>query len=325
MARLASLSRLIIAFAVLLGLGACTVLFFQPMRKHVNDPAAFGFTYRDIDFNAADGTRLHGWYFPAEGELVGSVLFLHGNAENISTHFANVAWLAKSGFAVFAFDYRGYGRSSGSPDLDGLHLDVAAALDTLMALPETDPDRIVVLGQSLGGALALTAMAENPQKVRLRAVIVEGAFSGYPEIVREKLASFWLTWPLQGPLSLTIDGRYRPIDSAAALAPVPLLIIQGEDDVIIPPHHAEILFEAAGEPKTLWLLPGTGHIQAFATVGTRRRLVAFLQTLMADPRPVACTTRTADRNTPPRSTATVCSRPSSSARWDGAAIRTIMQ
>ncbi len=266
---------------MLLGLGACTGLFFQPMQEHVNDPADIGFTYRDVDFSAADGTRLHGWYFPAKGELVGSILFLHGNAENISTHFANVAWLTTYGFAVFAIDYRGYGRSAGSPDLDGLHLDVAAALDTLMALPETDPDRIVVLGQSLGGALALTAMAENPHKDRLRAVIVEGAFSGYPEIVREKLASFWLTWPLQGPLGLTIDGRYRPTDAAASLAPVPLLIIQGEDDAVIPAHHAEILFEAAGEPKTLWLLPGTGHIQAFASLANRRRLVAFLQAVMA--------------------------------------------
>jgi fermentation-respiration switch protein FrsA (DUF1100 family) len=194
-----------------------------------------------------------------------------------------VAWLAKSGFDVFAFDYRGYGRSSGSPDLDGLHLDAAAALDRLMTMPEVDPDRIVVLGQSLGGALALTAVADHPQKHRLRALVVEGAFSGYREIAREKLDGFWLTWPLQGPLSLTIDGRYRPVDAVATLAPLPLLIIHGEDDEVVPPGHGEALFRAAGEPKTLWRLPGTGHIQAFATVENRRRLTAFLRTVIADP------------------------------------------
>jgi hypothetical protein len=268
---------------VLLLLAACTGLFFQPMKEHVFDPAAAGFAYRDVDFRAADGTSLHGWYFPAAGEQLGSVLVLHGNAENISTHFASTAWLARSGFAVFLFDYRGYGRSSGSPDLDGLHLDVAAALETLLALPETDPNRVVVLGQSLGGSLALTAMAESPHKSRLRAVIVEAAFSDYRGIAREKLDTFWLTRPLQGPISLAIDGRYSPTEAAAALAPVPLLIIQGEADPIVPPHHAEALHVAAGEPKTLWLLPGTGHIQAFATIATRRQLVAFLEAVLGAP------------------------------------------
>lgn len=274
--------RLIAVMLLLVGLNGCTGFFFQPMKEHVVDPETIGFTYQDVDFEAGDGTRLHGWFFPAEGEQFGSLLFLHGNAENISTHFANVAWLAKSGFDVFAFDYRGYGHSSGSPDLDGLHQDVAAALDILMTIPEVDSDRIVVLGQSLGGALALTAIAGHPQKNRLRGLVVEGAFSDYQKIVREKLGGFWLTWPLQWPLSLAIDGRYRPTDAAASLAPLPLLIIHGQDDKIIPPVHSEILFAAASRPKTIWRLPGTGHIQAFATVGNRRRLVAFLRAIMKD-------------------------------------------
>ncbi|MEZ5862599.1 MAG: alpha/beta fold hydrolase [Geminicoccaceae bacterium] len=276
-------ARLLAALALLLALGACTGLFFQPMKQHVFDPASIGFTYRDVDFAAADGTALHGWYFPAEGEPSGSILFLHGNAENISTHFANVAWLAKSGFAVLVFDYRGYGRSAGSPDLDGLHQDVAAAMEALLRQPETDPDRIAVIGQSLGGALALTAMAASPMKDRLRAVIIEGAFSGYRDIAREKLAGFWLTWPLQQPLGWTIDDRYHPLEAAARIRPVPLLVILDEADTIIPPHHGEALFAAAGEPKTLWRLPGTGHIQAFATVGNRHRLVEFLRAAMAGP------------------------------------------
>ncbi|MGI9435264.1 MAG: alpha/beta hydrolase [Geminicoccaceae bacterium] len=275
--------RLITVIFLLVGLNSCTGFFFQPMKEHVVDPETIGFTYRDVDFEAADGTQLHGWFFPAEGKQLGSLLFLHGNAENISTHFANVAWLAKSGFDVFAFDYRGYGRSFGSPDLDGLHQDIAAALDILMIFPEVDSDRIAVLGQSLGGALALTAIADHPQKNHLRGLVVEGAFSDYQKIVREKLGGFWLTWPLQWPLSLTIDDRFRPIDAAASLAPLPLLIIHGQDDKVIPPVHSEILFAAASQPKTIWRLPGTGHIQAFATIRNRRRLVAFLRAIMKDP------------------------------------------
>ena len=270
-------SRLVVVFAVFLGLGACTGFFFQPMREHVFDPKRIGFIYRDIDFTASDGTRLHGWLFPAEGERLGSILFLHGNAENISTHFANVAWLARAGFDVFAFDYRGYGRSAGSPDLDGMHLDTEAALETLINLPEIDPDRVMVIGQSLGGAIALTAIAQSSYKNRLKALVVEGAFSGYRRITREKLGAFWLTWLLQWPISLTVDNRYHPLEAAAALAPLPLLVIQGEDDDVVPPEHGQALFDAAGPPKYLWRLPATGHVQAFTTIETRKRLVAFFR------------------------------------------------
>jgi fermentation-respiration switch protein FrsA (DUF1100 family) len=276
------LLRLACVFALLLNITGCTGFFFQPLKEHVFDPATVGFSYRDVNFEAADGTALHGWFFPAEGEQRGSLLFLHGNAENISTHFANVAWLTGAGFDVLAFDYRGYGRSSGSPDLAGLHQDAAAALESLIAQPEADPDRIAVLGQSLGGAVALGAVAESPHKGRLRALVVEGAFSDYRALAREKLAAFWLTWPLQWPLSLTIDNRYSPKAAAGALSPLPLLIIHGEEDDIVPPAHGDMLFEAAGEPKAIWRLPETGHIQAFATIEMRERLAAYLVDAFAD-------------------------------------------
>ena len=268
--------------ALLAGLSGCTGLFFQPMAEHVVDPEAIGFAYEDVTFEAGDGTSLHGWFFPAEGERQGSVLFLHGNAENISTHFANVAWLAKAGIDAFVFDYRGYGRSSGSPTLDGLHLDASAALDTLLARPETEPARIAVFGQSLGGAVALGMVAARPDKDRLAALIVEGAFSDYRGIAREKLSQFWLTWPLQWPLGFTIDGGYSPTEAAAALTPLPFLVIHGQEDEVVPPHHGDLLFAAASEPKTIWRPAAAGHIQALATVDGRKRLLTYLTSAFVD-------------------------------------------
>lgn len=262
-------------------LAACTGLIFQPLSDHLITPDRIGLAYRDVEFAAADGVRLHGWFLPASAPREGSVLFLHGNAENISTHIASVAWLPGAGFDVLLFDYRGYGRSAGRPTLAGLHRDFAAALETLLAMPEVDAGRVVVLGQSLGGALAITALADSPLRQQVRGLVVEGAFTSYRTLAQEKLAAFWPTWPLQWPLSLTIDDRYRPIDAIAELAPLPVLIIQGEDDLVVPPAHGKALFAAAGAPKQLWLLPGTGHIQAFATLANRRRLRAWLEQVLA--------------------------------------------
>ena len=257
-------------------LGGCTGVIFHPMRELVRTPDQIGLEYEELEFEAADGVRLHGWLLPARAPRRGSILFLHGNAENISTHIASVAWLPARGFDVLLFDYRGYGRSEGSPSLAGLQLDVEAALATLLARPEIDPDRIVVFGQSLGASLAITALATSPRRRQIHALVVEGAFTSYRELAREKLAGFWLTWPLQVPLGLTIDDSYRPIDAIGELAPMPLLIVHGEADRVVPPDHALALYEAARPPKTLWLVPGAGHISAFATKANRAALVDYL-------------------------------------------------
>ncbi len=264
---------------LVLACAGCNSLIFHPQREHVLRPDQIGLDYRDVAFTTADGVRLHGWFLPARGERLASLLFLHGNAENISTHIASVAWLPAAGVDVLLFDYRGYGRSAGEPSLDGLHLDFVAALAALRAQPEVDQGRIVIFGQSLGGALAITATAHSPDRDQVQALIVEGAFTSYRALAREKLGDVWLTWPLQGPLSFTIDDRYRPIDAIAELAPLPVLVIQGEADIVVPAHHGRDLYAAAGDPKMLWLLPEVGHIQAFAAREPRRRLLDYLGTL----------------------------------------------
>lgn len=266
------------AVAALL-LGGCTNVFFQPMRGHVLTPAQGGLRYEDVHIASADGTRLHAWFLPAQGKPEGTILFLHGNAENISTHIGSVYWLPARGFNVFLLDYRGYGLSEGAPFLAGVQEDIDAGLRALLARPEVDRRRIVLFGQSLGGALATYYVAHSPRREDIRALVIESTFASYRDIAREKLASFWLTWPLQIPLSWTVDDDYSPLDAIGRASPIPVLIIHGDQDSIVPVGNGRRLYEAAKSPKEFWLVPGGRHIAAMGQTELRERFVAYLRSL----------------------------------------------
>lgn len=265
-------------FAVLLALclGGCTSVFFQPDRAIYQTPGLYGIDYQPVELHAADGTELFAWFLPARGPARGSVLYLHGNGQNISTHFANVAWLPAAGFNVLALDYRGYGGSQGQPSLPGVQLDIDAAMRALLARPDVDPERIVVFGQSLGGALAIYYVAHSRYREHIRAVVIDSAFSDYQRIGQEKLAAVPLTWPFQWFASVAVDDRYSPQASVGMLSPIPLLLIHGDQDTLVPLHHSQRLFELAGYPKQLWVIPGAGHIQAIKEREVRKRLTQYL-------------------------------------------------
>ena len=275
--------RALALLALALIVAGCTPVFFQPSGYVYSSPGLYGLQYEPVEIKADDGTALFAWFFPARGESRGTVLFLHGNAENISTHFANVAWMPAEGFSVLALDYRGYGGSSGSPSLPGTQLDIDAALRYLLERRDVNPNRIIVFGQSLGGALAIHYVAHSAYRSHVRAVIADSPFSDYQRVAREKLAGFFMTWPLQWLANFTINNDYAPIASVHALSPIPLLLIHGEEDTIVSPKHSQALYASAAEPKDLWLLPDTGHIQSVRSAALRKRLTQFLMSHSGQP------------------------------------------
>jgi fermentation-respiration switch protein FrsA (DUF1100 family) len=274
--------RLLLIVMLTAGLLGCNGMFFFPYRDQMLSPEQLGLKYEDVDFLANDGTRLHAWFLPASGAALGTILFLHGNAENISTHIMSVRWLPAQGFNVFLLDYRGYGASEGHPSVEGVQEDVNAAMRTLLSRRDVNPDRIVVFGQSLGGSIAVYNVAHSPYRRHIRALVVESAFASYRAIAREKLAAFWLTWPLQYPLSWTVSDEYSPSQTVAGVSPIPLLIIHGDRDPIVPVDHGKRLFELAQEPKQLWIVSGGGHIQAFQRQSYRDRFVNYLTAVLSE-------------------------------------------
>jgi fermentation-respiration switch protein FrsA (DUF1100 family) len=268
----------VVWLAALLGGGCVSGLFYHPTADVYRVASQVGTPCEEVWFASADGTRLHGWWLPAQGPAKGTIVHLHGNAQNLTAHAAYVLWLPREGYHVLTFDYRGYGQSAGEPDRHGLFLDAAAAIAYARGRPDATPDRLVVYGQSLGAANALAVVGET-RPTGVRAVIAEAPFASYRGIVRDKLRQLWLLRPLRWPLSwVLLSDRHSPAPAVGRIAPVPLLLIHGTADEVIPVHHSERLFAAAGEPKTLWLIPDGHHADAMFRDGKahRQRLLAWL-------------------------------------------------
>lgn len=272
-----ALMALLLSAATLLQSG-CSSLFFFPDQTTYITPDRLNLAYENIYLDTADGETLHGWWLPAEGQPKGTVYYLHGNAQNISSHLLNVAWLPLEGYNVFTIDYRGYGKSTGAPDIEGALHDSETGLRWLTGQPDVGNAPLFLLGQSLGGALGLTLASEWVQRhetPELNGVILDGTFSGFRGIAREKLGNFWLTWPFQAPLSWTIPDEYEGVDQIANISPVPLMIIHSIRDGIIPFHHGQALYEAADEPKE-FLQTDTPHAATFIIPAYKKSVLKFL-------------------------------------------------
>ncbi len=257
----------------------CTSLFFYPDQQVYITPDRLELDYDDVWIDTPDGETLHAWWLPAQEEPRGSVYFLHGNAQNISSHILNVAWLPEAGYNVLLLDYRGYGRSSGAIDLEGALKDSEAGLRWLGKHEDTAGRPVYILGQSLGGALAVALASEwvpDGDEPTLDAVIADSTFSGFRAIAREKLGNFWLTWPFQVPLSHAVTDQYEPVNLIGDISPVPVMIIHSVRDGIIPVHHGLELFEAANQPKQ-FLRTDMPHAGTFTLPEYQKAVITFME------------------------------------------------
>ena len=220
-------------------------LLYFPARKILQTPAAEGLEYDDLELTAEDGVRLHGWWMPARARAIGHLLFCHGNGGNLGDRVAHLALLSRAGFDVLAFDYRGYGRSAGRPSERGTMLDARAARAALLARDGVEPQRVLYLGESLGGAVALALAVQHPPA----GLILQSTFTSIRDMAR-------VHYPFI-PRALVPDA-YPSLRIVRGLE-CPLLVLHGARDEIVPLIYGEALFDAAPEPKRLHVLTGTGH------------------------------------------------------------------
>ncbi len=261
---------------VLLFMSGCSQFFFYPQKALVRYPSDIGLSYEDVQLSAADGVQLHSWLLKADNAK-GIVLFLHGNAENISTHIGSVYWLPEQGYEVLLLDYRGFGRSKGAPAFPDVFLDVAAAYQWVVDYATGKGLKVFVLGQSLGAAASGYYFSTLPKSQRSPdGIVLDAVFSSQVDIAKNALGKHWLTWPLQFAAPLFLSGKYAPVDHVAAIYPVPLLFFHSPDDAVVPYEQGLQVYEAARSPKR-WSATKGAHIATFGYSEYQQQLIQFFE------------------------------------------------
>jgi len=281
-----NLVRLTVVLAFIMIIPGCVSrMFYYPTKTVRQTPADRGLAYRELDFSSADGTALTGWWVESPSPPVkGLVLHLHGNAQNMGDHFEFVRWLPAAGYHVMTMDYRGYGNSAGSPNRKGVYEDTHAALQLASRLASEAELPLVVIGQSLGGANAVAVLGREPVD-GVRVVVIDSAFFGYREIVRDKIALIPVLSLVRTPLSwLIISNRFSPGTAAATLPHVPTLYLHGTQDMVIPHGHSKRLAASSPPGAEFWTVPGGQHTDGFFDAALRDRLLDWLDEHLKDGR-----------------------------------------
>jgi fermentation-respiration switch protein FrsA (DUF1100 family) len=220
-------------------------LLYFPSGRFFAEPAELGLDAKDVVFETEDGETLHSWWFRTGADPLGHVLLFHGNAGNIGDRLLHARLLTDAGLDVFSFDYRGYGRSTGSPDEEGTYRDARAARVALLRQEGVAEDGVFYVGESLGGGVAVALAVEAPP----RGLVLLSTFTSVRDMGR-------VHYPII-PTSLVPDA-YPTLRRVRELK-CPLLVMHGDRDEIVPVEQGRALFDAAPEPKRLHLFPGAGH------------------------------------------------------------------
>lgn len=259
----------------------------HPARRPITrTPADLGVAFEDVSFVTEDGVTLSGWFIPTRNGR--TLIGCHGILDNREQLLEPAALLASSGYGFLLYDARAHGKSGGKHSTYGYNeiKDVAAALAYLEARPDVDPQRLGIIGNSLGGITAIRAAARFPQ---LRLVIAESTLADFASDIGKAFTRFTHLPPFPfAPLTIFWGERIthidlkaiRPVRDIAALAPRPVFLISDLLDAIVDePFDGELLYASAGEPKELWQLPDCQHVQCFAAQPEAyiSRVSAFLE------------------------------------------------
>lgn len=247
-----TLGGVLVLFILLVFLGQEWVIY-SPRSEVESTPADVGLSYQEEMLTTSDGESIYAWFVPGDEEKP-VVLFCHGNASTVSdeSHLKLLQVLNDLGFSSIVFDYRGFGKSSGSPGEKGTYRDVEAVWDYLVNSRGYEPSEIAIWGKSLGGGVASYLASQRPGA---RALVLECTFTSVPDVA-------WQYAPLFPP-EWVIRHEY-PVKDYVQQVRSPILVAHSPEDEVIPYTLGRKIYEAAAEPKRFIELRGS-HVWGFWT------------------------------------------------------------
>lgn len=241
----------IVAAALLLS--GCSSLLYYPSTIEYVDKSKFHVKYDDSFFTDEFGNQIHYWYFHSP-KPKGKILFFHGNAQNLTSHFAMLAWIVDYNYDFMIFDYPGYGQSSGTPTPETTTKSGAMAIDKIISIKPELP--LFLYGQSLGGQILQKSINLRPQ-TDYKALFLEGSFLSYRSVARSVLAKHWLTWLFQPIGWLVMSDQWA--GDPSLISPKPLYVIHGKKDSVVGFDQGLQIYQKAKEPKKFIPIDEGGH------------------------------------------------------------------
>jgi alpha-beta hydrolase superfamily lysophospholipase len=253
----------------------CHGLLFHPEKETYSVPSEFGLEWDEYFLESENKNKIHVWHLKTALRRQGVIVFSHGNAENLSSHYRALAWVVEHGYDLVIFDYQGFGESEGKVNLSRSVEDNQTILR--WSLQEFEGERIIFYGQSIGAYILMMAIKAMDSELPDSMVVLEGAFRSPKKVGADLLRKSWITWPLQWVPYVLLPSSPENLQSLESLSRHRVLLIHGAEDRTIAPKFSEEIYQELPGKHERWLVPGAGHNSIFwQDVSYRAKFIEWL-------------------------------------------------
>ena len=273
---------LLLSFFILF-LTSCSSLFYYPSRYLYSIPEKdYGFKHNEFELSNGKNHKLYGWFLTNPKQHLKKknlYLVLHGNAENMTSHYRGVAWLIKRGDDVLIYDYREYGRSDGKANHTGVIHDTKLFLQHgIKYFHQHHYNKLIIIAQSIGGIVTLKALEELPIQSEIDLLVLDSTFSSFKNIAFSVAKKNWFTWPFSPFVYLFISDSQAPCKKQCNIK-IPTLVLHSKNDPIIPYKFGVELFNKLKQPKWFLDFNRQGHIISLLLPEIQNHLIKIVNSL----------------------------------------------
>lgn len=251
---------------------SCSSFYYHPSKNIFATPKQFKKDFKENIISTPTGVQLSSWTIYGKNDQKKNLIVqFHGNAENMSSHMLSLLWITDYNYDLITFDYRGYGKNEGSPSPLGLREDALTFLKYVEnEFEKGNYQKLIVVGQSLGGAVLLDALRFYPTKDKIHLLVLDSTFSSYRRMAMKVLQKSWITY-LFSPLGyLVASGETSPQGYISEFK-MPKLVIHSKGDFIVDYSEGEAIYEELISPKNMWSFGQKSHIGVFFVENNKYR------------------------------------------------------